>query len=168
MEKPDGSFAASITLKVTDITKDKQAEVSEKAKDLIGEQRVIQVFDVKLLENGKEIEPDGILKVKIPVKANIQNPSLLILNENGEYEKVEATFEAGYLICETDRLGQFTIIGDIGEQEPDTDVDGVYYPGTNVGGALTGDTTNIMMYVGLGCISVGLMLFIVFKRKQEE
>ena len=71
VEKPDGTFAANITLKVTDITKDKQTEVSEKAKDLIGEQSVIQVFDVKLLENGKEIEPDGILKVKIPVKPKL-------------------------------------------------------------------------------------------------
>ena len=113
VEKPDGTFAPNITLKVTDITKDKQSEVGEKAKDLIGEQSVIQVFDVKLLENGKEIEPDGILKVKIPVKSNIPNPSLLILNEAGEYEKVEAVFEDGYLIYETDRLGQFTVIGDI-------------------------------------------------------
>ncbi len=113
VEKPDGTFAPNITLKVTDITKDKQSEVGEKAKDLIGEQSVIQVFDVKLLENGIEIEPDGILKVKIPVKSNIQNPSLLILNEAGEYEKVEAVFEDGYLIYETDRLGQFTVIGDI-------------------------------------------------------
>ena len=173
VEKPDGTFAPNITLKVTDITKDKQSEVGEKAKDLIGEQSVIQVFDVKLLENGKEIEPDGILKVKIPVKSNIQNPSLLILNEAGEYEKVEAVFEDGYLIYETDRLGQFTVIGDITDQEP-TDVGGSYYPGDNaggaqnVGGALTGDTTNMMIYMGLGCMSIGMMLFIVFKRKQEE
>lgn len=173
VEKPDGTFAPNITLKVTDITKDKQSEVGEKAKDLIGEHSVIQVFDVKLLENGKEIEPDGILKVKIPVKSNIQNPSLLILNEAGEYEKVEAVFEDGYLIYETDRLGQFTVIGDITDQEP-TDVGGSYYPGDNaggaqnVGGALTGDTTNMMIYMGLGCMSIGMMLFIVFKRKQEE
>lgn len=173
VEKPDGTFAPNITLKVTDITKDKQSEVGEKAKDLIGEQSVIQVFGVKLLENGKEIEPDGILKVKIPVKSNIQNPSLLILNEAGEYEKVEAAFEDGYLIYETDRLGQFTVIGDITDQEP-TDVGGSYYPGDNaggaqnVGGALTGDTTNMMIYMGLGCMSIGMMLFIVFKRKQEE
>ncbi len=51
---------------------------------------------------------------------------------------------------------------------------GSYYPGDNaggaqnVGGALTGDTTNMMIYMGLGCMSIGMMLFIVFKRKQEE
>lgn len=65
------------------------------------------------------------------------------------------------------------MIGDITDQEP-TDVGGSYYPGDNaggaqnVGGALTGDTTNMMIYMGLGCMSIGMMLFIVFKRKQEE
>ena len=123
---------------------------------------------MKLLENGKEIEPDDILKVRIPVKANIQNPSLLILNEDGEYEKVEATFEDGYLMYETDRLGQFTVIGDIVDQEPDSEVKGNYYPGDNMGGALTGDATNVMLYMGLGCMSLGMMLLVLFKRKQAE
>ncbi len=168
VEKPDGTFAANVTLKVTDITKDKRSEVAEKAKDLIGEQSVIQVFDVKLLENGKEIQPDGMIKVKIPVKANIKNPSLLVLNEDGEYEKVDTTFEDGYLIYETDQLGQFTIIGDMDDQEPDTDVKGAYYPGANMGGALTGDSTNMMMYMGLGCMSIGMMLFILYKRRQAN
>ena len=171
VEKNDGTFPMNVTLKVTDITKDKQSEVSEKAKDLIGEQSVIQVFDVKLLKNGKEIQPDGTLKVKIPVKANIKNPSLLILNETGEYEKVEATYENGYLIYETDHLGQFTIIGDVDNkmnEEPVTDVKGTYYPGDNMGGAVTGDTTNMMMYMGLGCMSIGMMLLILYKVKQED
>ncbi len=169
VEYPDGEFSNDTILKVTDITKDKKAEVTEKAKDLMKDQRVIQVFDVKLLKNGTEIQPEGILKVKLPVKSNIKNPGLLILNENGGYEKVNATFEDGYLIYETNQLGQFTIIGDVDEQEPiDTDVKGAYYPGANMGGALTGDTTNMMMYMGLGCISIGMMLLILYKRKQEE
>ncbi len=169
VENPGGTFPANVTLKVTDITKDKQSEVSEKAKDLIGEQSVVQVFDVKLIENGKEIQPDGTIKVKIPIKSNIKNPNLLILNENGEYEKVDAIIENGYLIYETDHLGQFTIIGDVDDQEPiDTDVKGAYYPGANMGGALTGDTTNMMMYMGLGCMSIGMMLLILYKRKQAD
>ena len=54
------------------------------------------------------------------------------------------------------------------EKKPNSDVQGEYYPGANMGGALTGDTTNMMMYMGLGCMSLGMMLFILFKRKQEE
>ena len=56
---------------------------------------------------------------------------------------------------------------DPSDQEP-TDVNGAYYPGDNMGGALTGDITNMMMYMGSGCMSLGMMLFILFKRKQED
>ena len=55
-----------------------------------------------------------------------------------------------------------------GQDAPNKDVQGSYYPGDHVGGALTGDTTNMMMYMELGCMSLGMMLFILFKRKQEE
>lgn len=160
VENPDGEFAGNITLKVTDITKTKQDEVKEQAKDLLGEHSVIQVYDVKLLENGEAIEPNGRLRVKFPVKANIQNPQVLILNENGEYEKIDAIGEDGYLIVETDRLGQFVISGDIVEAEPDdTDVKSGYYPGDNMGGALTGDGTDIMMFMGTCCLALGMMCF---------
>ncbi len=56
----------------------------------------------------------------------------------------------------------------------DTDVKGAYYPGKyiggaqSVGGALTGDTTNIMMYMGVGCMAIGTMTYLIFKRKTEE
>lgn len=160
VENPDGEFAGNITLKVTDITKTKQDEVKEQAKDLLGEHSVIQVYDVKLLENGEAIEPNGRLRVKFPMKANIQNPQVLILNENGEYEKIDAIGEDGYLIVETDRLGQFVISGDIVEAEPDdTDVKSGYYPGDNMGGALTGDGTDIMMFMGTCCLALGMMCF---------
>ena len=103
------------------------------------------------------------------MKASIQNPRLLILNEAGEYEIAEAVFENGYLIYETDRLGQFVVIGDLREQEPnDTEVKGNYYSSNHVGGALTGDETNVMIFMGMECISFGLLLLIAFKRKQKE
>ena len=59
-------------------------------------------------------------------------------------------------------------------EEPDTDVKGAYYPGKHtggaqsVGGALTGDTTNMMIYMGMGSMSIGMMLLVVYKRKQED
>ena len=63
---------------------------------------------------------------------------------------------------------------DPNNQDPDTDVKGAYYPGKHtggaqsVGGALTGDTTNIMIYMGMGSMSIGMMLFILFKRKRID
>ncbi len=53
-------------------------------------------------------------------------------------------------------------------QEPDTDVNGAYYPGANVGGAMTGDTSNIMMYLGLGCGALGMLCFLCYKRNEQS
>ena len=60
------------------------------------------------------------------------------------------------------------IIGDITQQEPDTDVEGSYYPGNNMGGALTGDTTNIMIYMGLCFTSLGIVFLIYYKRQSSK
>jgi len=54
------------------------------------------------------------------------------------------------------------------EKKPNSDVHGEYYPGANMGGALTGDTTNIMMYMGMGFMSLGQIFLLLFKRNKHE
>lgn len=53
-------------------------------------------------------------------------------------------------------------------ERPDKEVNGSYYPGDNVGGALTGDASNRLIYVGMGCVSLGLICLIRFKQKQKS
>ena len=45
-------------------------------KETVETQEVKKVYDVKLLKDGVEVQPDGILKVKIPYE-NINNPILI-------------------------------------------------------------------------------------------
>ena len=68
VEKPDGStFPSNMELKVTDVTVNQKADViNGMGESLLSQQEVKQVFEIKLLENGKEIQPDGTLKIKIP------------------------------------------------------------------------------------------------------
>ena len=48
----------------------------------------------------------------------------------------------------------------------DTDVKGVYYPGNSIGGAITGDDTNVYRYIAFGLVSLGfIMLF--YKKNQN-
>ncbi len=51
-----------------------------------------KVFDVKLLKDGVEVQPDGVLKVKIPYEG-ITNP-ILIRRLDGTYEKIEYKMKA--------------------------------------------------------------------------
>ena len=48
----------------------------------------------------------------------------------------------------------------------DTDVKGTYYPGDSVGGALTGDNTSLMMYIGFCFTTLGIILFLVYKKQE--
>jgi len=164
IEKPDGTpFLPNFALKVEDVTDNKKEEIAKDAKDFINETNEIKkVFDVKLLKDGVEVQPDGILKVKIPYDG-IQNPILMKKNANGTYEKIEYKIEDGYLIYETDELGIVSIIGD---KESNTSVMGTYTP--NIGGAITGDETNTNLYMGISLITLGILSYLLFKRNKQK
>ena len=52
------------------------------------------------------------------------------------------------------------------KQGNDTDVKGSYYPGNSIGGAMTGDDTNSMIYIGL-MISTIFIGFMLYQHKQK-
>ncbi|MCI8541615.1 MAG: hypothetical protein HFE67_08935, partial [Erysipelotrichaceae bacterium] len=170
IENPDGTpFPPNWELQVEDVTVNEKANVINKMGDQIAEtQEVKKVYDVKLLEDGKDIQPEGTLKIKIPIDENMINAYLVKLNENGKYERIEAILENGYLVYESDELGIVSIIADIVENEPSNEIKGSYYPGDNVGGALTGDTTDTMLYISIGWLSLGILLLILFKYNLKE
>ncbi len=47
--------------------------------------------------------------------------------------------------------------------DDDPDVKGSYYPGDNVGGAITGDETDLMMYIELLLLGMGIISYLSFK-----
>ncbi len=53
------------------------------------------------------------------------------------------------------------------DQEP-TNVNGAYYPGDNMGGALTGDSSNAFMFIGMMFGSLGFIFFILYKSKEDK
>ncbi len=61
---------------------------------------------------------------------------------------------------------------DFTDDSKDPDVKGSYYPGDefkdNIGGAITGDTTDLMLYISLCFITSGISLYAVYKRKTDN
>ena len=53
------------------------------------------------------------------------------------------------------------------KQGDDTDVKGSYYPGDSVGGAMTGDETNVMLYLSTTLIGMGFISYLLFKYKKD-
>ncbi|MCI9312809.1 MAG: hypothetical protein HFE68_05525 [Erysipelotrichaceae bacterium] len=52
--------------------------------------------------------------------------------------------------------------------KPNGEVQGSYYPGDNVGGALTGDTSNPLLYMGIGFSSLSILFFLMYKSKKDN
>ncbi|MCI8541623.1 MAG: hypothetical protein HFE67_08975, partial [Erysipelotrichaceae bacterium] len=157
----------NMELKVTDVTVNQKADViNGMGESLLSQQEVKQVFEIKLLENGKEVQPDGTLKIKIPITEGMINAILVRQNKDGTYEKLNASIENGYLVYESDELGIVAIIAD--KKNPDKEVQGSYYPGNSVGGALTGDTSNPLLYMGIGFSSLSLLFFLLYKCNRKS
>ncbi len=51
--------------------------------------------------------------------------------------------------------------------DDDPDVKGSYYPGDNVGGAITGDSTNLILYIITILLSIGLISYLIYKKQKD-
>ncbi len=49
----------------------------------------------------------------------------------------------------------------------DTSVKGVYNPATSMGGAMTGDSTNVMLYITSIAFAVGLIAYLIYKKQKD-
>ena len=49
----------------------------------------------------------------------------------------------------------------------DTSVKGQYNPATSMGGANTGDNTNLMLYISLTMLMIGLINYLIYKYKKD-
>ena len=51
--------------------------------------------------------------------------------------------------------------------EPSTSVKGQYNPATSMGGANTGDNTNLMLYISLSILMIGSINYLIYKYKKD-
>lgn len=173
-------FLPNYALKVKDVTEEKKEEIITESETVIDKtQEIKAVFDVRLLADDVEVEPNGILKVRIPIPEGIQNPKVLV-KRNGSYQVFDVEIDNGYLIYESDALGIISIIADkekeVTNPEPDPiiknedpsstpTVKGNYTSVTGIGGAQTGNQDAAPRYALFVAMS-GALLARLFHRKR--
>ena len=78
-----------------------------------------KIYDIKMFVGGEETQPNGKITVKIPLPSDY-NPKFSFVyyvnTEKGTVEKMDAKFEDGYMVFETDHFSYYAIIA-----EPDVD-----------------------------------------------
>lgn len=78
-----------------------------------------QLFDIATMVDGKKVQPNDSVFVKIPLPAkyNAQKTVVYYITNDGQLEKIESKVEDGYIIFETTHFSFYAIVD---EKTPDT------------------------------------------------
>ena len=71
------------------------------------------IYDIKMTLNGENIQPNGMVTVKIPLPEGCDPQRCFIYYanvENGRVERIEARYEDGYMVFETDHFSYYAIV----------------------------------------------------------
>ena len=94
------------------------------------------IYDITLIQNGEEIQPEGSVTVKIPLPAGINSEECKVYREeeNGSYTNMNAVYKDGFMEFTTEHFSKYVltseklgvIIGDVnGDDSVDSD-DAIY------------------------------------------
>lgn len=126
------------------------------------------VYEVTLLENNVKIQPTNELLISIPYPSGVVNPKIFVEQKGGSYQEVNAKETNGNLEYTASYLGKVSVFADPDDKPstsvPSTSVLGNYNSGT--GGAETGDSTSIGLYIVLGGFSL-LGIYIQVRKKNN-
>lgn len=79
------------------------------------------VYDVMMIVNGKETQPVGRIKVKIPLPEGFNPDQTFVYHINteiGKAEKMNAVYENGFMVFETDHFSYYAIVDETPVEQP--------------------------------------------------
>ena len=95
-----------------------ETEISnEKFNEFLNEkQKVAIAYDVKLIQNGVEVQPDGTLKIKIliPEKLKDREFSIIHIHNDDEFITLDYEIDGEYIIVYTNQLSEFVFVYKMG------------------------------------------------------
>lgn len=184
----DGSlFDASLVLSVTS---ESQTEM-DKFKDAVNSAApglsIGGLFNVKLLRDGVAVQPDGKVKVSIPLTAKLKEMTelkVVFIDDNGNAAIVESRIDDGKIVFVTDHFSYYGVVGkekaappdDPGKddnQQPDnsnnsqTDNNDNQQTG-NIKSPLTGESNNIFLCMILIFASAGMLIILAAAAKRRK
>ncbi|MGX8850725.1 leucine-rich repeat domain-containing protein [Amedibacillus sp. YH-ame10] len=160
----DGSpFAEDITLVVTPKSKEEMKEFQNNVNKVVAGKTIAGVYDIKLLKNGVEIQPNGKLKISLSLTEEMKAMSelqVVYIDDNGKVTIIPSQLIDGKLVFITDHFSYYGVIGkesSTGQIQPETP--------SKPTSPQTGDTTNTMLCLGLIVLSGSIVGYGVKKKK---
>ncbi|MEG0593097.1 MAG: X2-like carbohydrate binding domain-containing protein, partial [Coprobacillus sp.] len=155
-------FESSIILTIKSEPQEKMNEFNDEVNKVASGYSLCGLYDVKLLKDGIEIQPDGKIKISIPL-VNIIKPmtdlQVVYIDDEGKVTIIPSEVKDGYLVFITDHLSYYGIIGkvnitiDNGGSTPSDKVD-------------SGDNQLIQNYFMILIMSIGMIMML--KQHQRE
>ena len=107
-------------------------------------------FDITFTKNGREVQPDGKVTVKLPVPEALKNGNIYVYhyddNSSTTLIPLPSKVENGFVVFETDKFSVYTLSNELIEDEaPDTssDVNSETSPADSSSAPVSSETTNL-------------------------
>lgn len=148
-------------------------ELYDKVKEALKDGQ-FTLYDLYLLENNLEVQPDGTITVSIPVPADYDGAKCKVyrVNADGSVTEITAALQDGKLMFETDQIGAFAVYQSVTVDIGDPDGNGngtTTNPGdgnndstTDV--SQTGDSSHVVLWFTVSLLSLAAMA-VLRKRK---
>lgn len=80
-------------------------------------------YNITLVSNGDEIQPNGTVSVKIPVPENLDSKTCTVyrIETDGSKTNMNAIYENGYMVFSTDHFSSYVLSGEAKEVDTNTD-----------------------------------------------
>ena len=170
-EYEDGSvFGTEIELVVTPKTAEEMKQYQNNVDKVAKGLTLAGLYDVKLIQDGKAIQPDGKVKVSLPLTDEMKamtDLQVVYIDDNGSVTIIPSQIVDGKIIFITDYFSFYGVIGKVksipaeptAPQEPGQDI------------AQTGDSSNMFLWIVLLFVSGGVLtatVVIVKKKRRFE
>lgn len=108
LEASSGVVPSNTVIEVTLVTK---GTVYNNVKKILSAMKQFKIFDINLLSNGVKIEPNGKVKISIPVPEEFNKSNLVVyrISDNGEKIEYSVTVNGDMVTFETDHFSTYVL-----------------------------------------------------------
>lgn len=83
----------------------------------------VYIFEISVMNNGVKVQPNGKVKVTVPISENLAGYDVLHIKDDGKIERLTATFGDGKATFETDSFSKFAFVKKISSGDDETSGD---------------------------------------------
>lgn len=121
------------------------------------------LYELYLLKNNLEVQPDGTITVSIPVPDGYNGAKCKVycVNTDGSVTEITAVLQDGRLVFETDQIGAFAIYQSAAVDSGNPDAGTTDVP-------QTGDSSNVVLWFTVSLCSLAMLAILCKKKKQQN